>query len=279
MAIIVFCIAIFIIILLRTMHMNNAVLEMGIFSFIILLVSFIGLYLFFYFNSYRWSASGVFITGFFITTTALLLCSLFAGLYYNYLTFLGFLKFYSVKAYGIGTLVSVASYFWLKLKYQDLESRSKEEEIQRFCKEMEAERLQRNEDSLLQDNEGEANMNDIHQKILYDLQHLFETEKTYCQQEITINDVAKTLQTNSKYLSNAINQIYQKNFTEYVNTYRVKEAMAMLEEQEENGKYAHLTIQAIAEEAGFKSRTSFYAAFRRMAGVTPIEYQKMRRKG
>ena len=49
------------------------------------------------------------------------------------------------------------------------------------------------------------------------------------------------LQTNSKYLSNAINQNYQKNFSEYVNTWRVKDAMEMFKEREENGKF---TIQS-----------------------------------
>ena len=274
MAIIVFCVTIFIIILSNTLTTKNLVLEVAVFSSIILLVALIGIYLFFYFNSYRWSALGVFVTGFFIITIALLACSLFADLYYNYLTFSDFLKNYFVLAYGLGILVSVMIYFWLKLKYEDLESRSKEEEIQRFCEETEAEKLQRNKDSFLQNAEKDANMNDAHQKILYDLQHLFETEKTYCQQELTIDNVAKTLQTNSKYLSNAINQNYQKSFTEYVNTWRIEEAMAMFKEQEENGKYTHLTVQTVAEEVGFKSRTSFYMAFKRMVGVTPVEYQK-----
>jgi AraC-like DNA-binding protein len=250
------------------------VLEFFIFTFIILLVALVGIYLFFYISSYRWSARGIFITGFLITTISLLLCALFASLYYYHVTYVWFLKTYFIKAYAIGVLVSVMIYFWLKLKYKDLKLRSKKEEIQRFLEEAENEKLVKDENVLSPDLDKIAKMNEIHQVILYNLQHLFEIEKVYLQQELSIDDVAKMLQTNSKYLSNAINQNYQKSFTEYVNTWRVEKAMAMLKEQKESGKYDHLTIQTIAEEAGFKSRTSFYTAFNRMVGVTPVEYQK-----
>ena len=109
-------------------------------------------------------------------------------------------------------------------------------------------------------------------KLVEDLQHLFETEKTYRQQGLSVDDVVQKLQTNSKYLSNAINQHFHKNFTEFVNTYRVEEAIEILKDQNEGGEYAHYTIQAIAEAVGFNGRTAFYAAFKKLVGLTPTEY-------
>jgi len=109
-------------------------------------------------------------------------------------------------------------------------------------------------------------------KLVSDLQLLFETEKIYRQPGLSVDDVVQKLQTNSKYLSNAINQHCQKNFTEFVNTYRVEEAIEILKEQHEGGEYAHYTIQAIAESVGFNGRTAFYAAFKKVVGLTPTEY-------
>ena len=119
---------------------------------------------------------------------------------------------------------------------------------------------------------GNSKMHCTLAKLVSDLQHLFETEKTYRQQGLSVDDVVQKLQTNSKYLSNAINRHFQKNFTEFVNTYRVEEAIEILKEQNESGEYAHYTIQAIAETVGFNGRTAFYAAFKKIVGLTPTEY-------
>ena len=112
-------------------------------------------------------------------------------------------------------------------------------------------------------------------KLVSDLQHLFETEKIYRQQGLSVDDVVQKLHTNSKYLSNAISQKFHKNFAEYVNTYRVEEAIEMLKEQNKGGRYAHFTIQAIAEAVGFNCRTTFYTAFKRIVGLTPTEYMNV----
>ena len=105
-----------------------------------------------------------------------------------------------------------------------------------------------------------------------DIQQLFETEKIYRQQGLSVDDVAKRLQTSCRQLSNAISQYYKKNFMEYVNTFRVEEAIEMLKQQGKGGKYAHFTIQAVGEEVGFNGRTSFYRAFNRIVGLAPSEY-------
>ena len=110
------------------------------------------------------------------------------------------------------------------------------------------------------------------EKLAAKLQHLFEIEKVYRQQGLTVDAVAKMLKTNSKYLSNAIRENYKKHFTEYVNTYRVEEAIEMLKEQCKGGKYANYSTEMIADEVGFNGRTSFYSAFKRIIGVAPKEY-------
>ena len=105
------------------------------------------------------------------------------------------------------------------------------------------------------------------------LHNLFETEKIYRDAGLNINDVAKRLGSNQAYLSKDINLYHQKNFNEYVNYYRIEEAKEILKAQNE-GQHAHLTNEGIAEMVGFGSLTVFYKTFKRMVGVTSLEYKK-----
>lgn len=67
-------------------------------------------------------------------------------------------------------------------------------------------------------------------------------------------------------------QTYGKNFKTLLNELRVQEASKMLDDFENYGNY---TIQAISEDVGYKSSTSFIQAFRRIVGMTPSVYQKL----
>ena len=116
--------------------------------------------------------------------------------------------------------------------------------------------------------------NDASEKLLQDLLHLFESEKIYRRQGLDLAAVTEMLNSNRSYLSYAISQSKHKNFTEFVNSYRIEEAVELIKEQDKGGKYASYTIQAIAEMVGFNSPSSFYAAFKQVVGVTPMEYKK-----
>ena len=124
------------------------------------------------------------------------------------------------------------------------------------------------------DFEKSATISDMSKKLLPGIERLFKEEKIYTQPGLSVDDVAKALNTNRNYLSTAINECYQKRFPEFVNTFRIDDAIEMLKEQGEGGNYAHYTIQAIGEEVGFIGKNSFNSAFKQMVGVAPSEYQK-----
>ena len=86
------------------------------------------------------------------------------------------------------------------------------------------------------------------------------------------------LGTNNHRLSTLLNQEYRTPFNDFVNMYRISEAREVLRAQDEGGEYANYTIQAVAEMVGFRSLSSFYAAFRQAVGVTPTEYKEAVRK-
>ncbi|MDJ1483655.1 helix-turn-helix domain-containing protein [Cytophagaceae bacterium YF14B1] len=112
--------------------------------------------------------------------------------------------------------------------------------------------------------------NDVADTYLKQLAHLMENEKLYLRQELTIQDLAERTGISRHQLSQLINERLEKNFYDFVNEYRVKEAQRMLVDP----KYKHLTTLAISGEAGFNSKATFNAVFKKITGQTPSEYIK-----
>lgn len=111
-------------------------------------------------------------------------------------------------------------------------------------------------------------------KLMPEIERLFNEEKIYKRQGLTMDDVAKMLNTNRQYLSIVFNEGYQTKFPEFVKTFRIDAAIEMFKESHKSKKYAHYTLQAIAEEVGFIGKNSFSTAFKEITGVTPTEYLK-----
>jgi AraC-like DNA-binding protein len=101
------------------------------------------------------------------------------------------------------------------------------------------------------------------------LEKLFKEEKLYTDNSITLNILAEKLKTNRTYLSREINKKYQCNFNQLINKYRIKEARKILLTE----KYKNYTIEGIAQEVGFNSKSSFNAAFKSYTGITPSYYR------
>ena len=95
-------------------------------------------------------------------------------------------------------------------------------------------------------------------------------EKIFLDSDITLDKMSKILNTNKLYLSKFINYEYNKNFNSFINDFRIDEAQKLLI----SPKHENFTLDAIADLVGFKSRSSFYAIFKKITGVTPGFYKK-----
>ncbi len=100
---------------------------------------------------------------------------------------------------------------------------------------------------------------------------VFEAEKEYLSQHVSLNEMAKDFETNSTYLSKIINLKKGKNFSQYINDLRIDYAV---EELKENTTFRKYTIKAIANECGFKSAESFSKSFYKKHGIYPSYYLK-----
>ncbi|RNI25726.1 helix-turn-helix domain-containing protein [Rufibacter latericius] len=95
-----------------------------------------------------------------------------------------------------------------------------------------------------------------------------DTQKPYLEPTLTIQELSEKLGISKHHLSQIINNRLGKNFYDFINQYRVAEAQLMLV----NPKFRHLTNLAVAEEAGFNSKATFNAVFKKQTGKTPSEY-------
>ncbi|WP_075344471.1 response regulator transcription factor [Tenacibaculum agarivorans] len=108
------------------------------------------------------------------------------------------------------------------------------------------------------------------EKILEQLQTL-ETTLFYLSKECNLYATAKLLETNTTYLSKALNKRGKQTFNQYLNELRVNYALLKLKEDPIFRSY---TIRAVASEIGYKSHTTFIKVFKEKTGVTPSYYIK-----
>jgi AraC-like DNA-binding protein len=101
----------------------------------------------------------------------------------------------------------------------------------------------------------------------------FEEKKPYCQPNYRLVMLASELNTNTKYLSLAINTHYGENFESLLNKYRIEYVKQMLDESLAE-KY---TMEYIYTLAGYSSHTTFYENFRKIHKMSPSDYQKIRK--
>jgi len=106
--------------------------------------------------------------------------------------------------------------------------------------------------------------------LMENLDALMKGERLYLNEEITLKDVASILDISHHQLSQLLNERLNMNFNTFVNSYRVEYAKELLVEKSE------WTVLTIAYEAGFNSKSTFYDAFTKIAGVTPVEFRKSR---
>lgn len=96
-------------------------------------------------------------------------------------------------------------------------------------------------------------------------------EKPYREGDLTVQKLAERLSIPANHLSQVINERLGQNFTDFVNTYRVKEVQEMMVDPATK----HYSLLAIAEEVGFKSKSAFNAVFKKHASMTPSEFRKI----
>jgi AraC-like DNA-binding protein/CRP-like cAMP-binding protein len=143
---------------------------------------------------------------------------------------------------NIASLLDMKPQTLARIRKQHAQSLKKDEETEKLCKQLED----------------------------YILQH-----KPYQQKDLKLSLLAQAIDITPHKLSFLLNNHYKLNFGDFINTYRInsiKEQMTLPQNLQ------HFTIESMAYEAGFSSRSAFYNAFKKLMGTSPVEFSRNMKK-
>lgn len=107
-------------------------------------------------------------------------------------------------------------------------------------------------------------------EVLERLEQVMREDKPYLQPDLTLEKLAAIMNIPRNTLSHAINCAAGKNFNQYVNEYRVKEAINHIDANRNNGLY----IEELYDLVGFNSRSSFFRVFKQMTSLSPLDFKR-----
>ncbi|TGK88175.1 AraC family transcriptional regulator [Leptospira bourretii] len=107
-----------------------------------------------------------------------------------------------------------------------------------------------------------------HKEVRNKLQDLFEKEKIYREEKLSLRELAERVDLSSHQLSEFLNTEIKQSFYQYTNFYRVSEAKEKIEKEPDR------SLLAIAYDVGFGSKSTFNEAFKKETGTTPREYRE-----
>lgn len=101
------------------------------------------------------------------------------------------------------------------------------------------------------------------------LESLMKDDRLYCEKNLTRERVADALGSNRTYLSQIINDKAGCSFFQYINSFRIEDAIRQLSDPSND-----IPLKALADELGFSSLASFYKAFQEKVGMPPAKYRE-----
>lgn len=101
----------------------------------------------------------------------------------------------------------------------------------------------------------------IYKNQLYQL----EIKKVFLDSELSLKKLSAMIDTNQTYLSNVVNRYFECNLKGLLNRYRVEYAKELL-------RAGCSILENLPKKCGFASKSPFYTAFKKITGMTPIQY-------
>lgn len=121
-------------------------------------------------------------------------------------------------------------------------------------------------DTVKTDSSAEGKTEESISNLAASLQKLMEEEKIYLHSDLTIESIAKSLNTNSTYVSRCLHDELGTSFYEYINGRRIEYSKTLLSGTDEK-------IESIAIQSGFNSSRAFLRVFKQTTGETPTSWR------
>ena len=99
------------------------------------------------------------------------------------------------------------------------------------------------------------------------LENIMNGKSLYKNPNLSLQDVSQEMNISTHQLSQFLNNNLNKNFTSFVNEFRIKEACKIITSNDK------LTLESVGYDVGFNSKSTFFSAFKKHTGTTPLNYQ------
>ncbi len=163
--------------------------------------------------------------------------------------------------------------FYLTIVRQNKEAVRREQQLQKQIQTLENSNLNRcdnDKEEITTEKYASSSLTEEKKSTLFlKLEKLMSEKRVYEDNLITKEKVAEQLESNRTYLSQAINEQTGQTFTQYINNYRINEAVRLLSDP-----YNQTPLKALSFSLGFNSMTTFYKLFQNAVGMTPSQYKE-----
>lgn len=165
-----------------------------------------------------------------------------------------------VAAIAIASVV-LAFYRRKNLMYRD-QVRRYEEQIKR-------------EESLRAETEASKTKKDEdrNEELFNRLEKLMKENEIWRDKELSVEKLAALLDTNRSYVSSMFSTHAGISYNDYINSYRIKEAVKVLSDPKDD-----IPLKLLSDNLGYSSISSFYRLFQKETGVPPSHFRKEYRK-
>ncbi len=110
---------------------------------------------------------------------------------------------------------------------------------------------------------------EIVEQCMKKLSYVMDIEKLYQDDKLSLQVLSKRVSVTPHILSQVLNERMDKNFSDFVNSFRIEEAKKILQEADED-----TSVLRVCYDVGFNSKSAFYRAFKKYTDRTPSQYQK-----
>ena len=105
-------------------------------------------------------------------------------------------------------------------------------------------------------------------KEIENISNYFNINKPYLNSNLTLSQVSVALNIPIRELSYILNNYFNQRFTDFVNAYRLK----FITDKFNESYLDNFTIESVALEAGFATKSGFYKSFKKFYKTTPTDY-------
>ena len=167
------------------------------------------------------------------------------------------------------TLLSLMSVSLVAVSYRNVKQRKKYHEKFEALMKKKAETNKNSVTETIRYNEGELGFSEeLAQKLLKRLE-TFETKHEYIEPEMSLQKLAKKLNTNQKYATKLLSHYRGKDTIEYISDLKIDYIIFKLHSDKKFRKY---TNKALGLEVGFGSTQIFTRSFKERTGIPPTVF-------